>query len=73
MNLGVWGQGESKSLLTVKVQKRESFVSTCNKPNGRNICFYLITHWGYSDGGGVLDQNWGKKQEQVIKNIISQL
>ena len=36
-------------------------------------CFYPITHWGYSDGGGVLDQNWEKKQEQVIKNIISRL
>ena len=62
----------SKSLLIVKVQKR-SFVSTCHKPNGRNICFYPITHWGYSDGGGVLDQNREKKQEQVIKNIISRL
>jgi len=70
MNLG---GGKSKSLLTVKVQKRGSFVSTCRKPNGRNICFYPITHWGYSDGGGVLDQNWRKKQEQVIKNIISWL
>ena len=48
-------------------------MSTCHKPNGRNICFYPITHWGYSDGGGVLDQNREKKQEQVIKNIISQL
>ena len=65
--------GEYKSLLTVNVQKRESFISTCHKPNGRNICFYPITHWGYSDGGGVLDQNREKKQEQVIKNIISQL
>ena len=70
MNLG---GGKSKSLLTVKVQKRGSFVSTCHKPNGRNICFYPITHWGYSDGGGVLDQNREKKQEQVIKNIISRL
>ena len=70
MNLG---GGKSKSLLTVKVQKRGSLVSTCHKPNGRNICFYLITHWGYSDGGGVLDQNREKKQEQVIKNIISWL
>ena len=65
--------GKSKSLLTVKVQKRGSFMSTCHKPNGRNICFYPITHWGYSDGGGVLDQNREKKQEQVIKNIISRL
>ena len=48
-------------------------MSTCHKPNGRNICFYAITHWGYSDGGGVLDQNQEKKQEQVIKNIISRL
>ena len=39
----------------------------------KNICFYPIAHWGYSDGGGVLDQNQEKKQEQVIKNIISQL
>ena len=70
MNLG--GR-KSKSLLTVKVQQRGSFVSTCHKPNGRNICFYPITHWGYSDGGGGLDQNWEKKQEQVIKNIISGL
>ena len=70
MNLG---GGKSKSLLTVKVQKRGSFVSTCHKPNGRNICFYPITHWGYSDGGRVLDQNREKKQEQVIKNIISRL
>ena len=44
-----------------------------NQPKGKNICFYPITHWGYSDGGGVLDQNQEKKQEQVIKNIISQL
>ena len=65
--------GKSLSLLTVKVQKRGSLVSTCHKPNGRNICFYPITHWGYSDGGEVLDQNQGKKQEQVIKNIISRL
>ncbi|KAB0369036.1 hypothetical protein FD755_019041 [Muntiacus reevesi] len=70
MNLG---GGKSKSLLVVKVQKRGSFVSTCHKPNGRNICFYPITHWGYSDGGGVLDQNWEKKREQVTKNIISRL
>ena len=70
MNLG---GGKSKSLLTVQVQQRGKFVSTCHKPNGRNICFYPITHWGYSDGGGILDQNREKKQEQVIKNIISQL
>ena len=67
------GGGKSKFLLTVKVQKRGSFVSTCHKPNGRNICFYPINHWGYSDGGRVLDQNREKKQEQVIKNIISRL
>ena len=36
-------------------------------------CFYPITHWGYSDGSGVLDQNQEKKQEQAIKNIISRL
>ena len=36
-------------------------------------CFYPITHWGYSHGGRVLDQNWEKKQEQIIKNIISRL
>ena len=36
-------------------------------------CIYPITHWGYSHGGRVLDQNWEKKKEQVIKNIISQL
>ena len=65
--------GKSKSLLTVRVQKRGSFMSTCHKPNGRNICFYPITYWGYSDGGRVLDQNREKKQEQVIKNIISRL
>ena len=70
MNLG---GGKSKSLLTVKVQKRGIYVSTCHKPNGRNICFYPITHWGYTDKGGVLDQNREKKQEQVIKNIISRL
>ena len=70
MNLG---GGKSKSLLTVMVQKRGSFASTCHKPNGRNTCFYAITHWGYSDGSGVLDQNREKKQEQVIKNIISRL
>ena len=70
MNLG----GEKpKSLSTVKVQKRGSFLSFCHKPNGRNICFYPITHWGYPDGGGVLDQNRKEKQEQVIENIISQL
>ena len=65
--------GKSKSLITVKVQKRGSFLSFCHKPNGRNICFYPITHWGYPDGGGVLDQNRKEKQEQVIENIISQL
>jgi len=70
MNLGC---GKSKSLLTVKVQKKGSYMSTCHKPNGRNICFYPITHWGYSDRGGVLDQNRETKQEQVIKNIISWL
>ena len=70
MNLG---GGKSKSLLTDKVQKRGSLLSTCHKPNGRNMCFYPIIHWGYSDGGGVLDQNRKKKQEQVIKNITSQL
>ena len=36
-------------------------------------CFYPTTHWGYSDGSGVLDQNQEKKQEQAIKNIISRL
>ena len=60
MNLGggrvELGLGESKSLLTVKVQKTGGFVSTCHKPTGRNICFYPITHWGYSARGGVLDQ-----------------
>ena len=70
MNLG---GGKSKSLLAVKVHERGSFMSTCHKPNERNICFYPITHWGYSDGGRVLDQNREQKQEQVIKNIISQL
>ena len=70
MNLG---GGNSTSLLTVKAQKRGSFTSTCHKPNGRNICFYPINHGGYSDGGRVPDQNQEKKQEQVIKNIISQL
>ena len=70
MNLG---GGKSKSLLTVKVQKRGSYVSTCHEPDGRNICFYPTTHWGYSDGGGILDQNREKQQKQLIKNIISQL
>ena len=37
------------------------------------IAFSAITHWRYSNGGRVLDQNWEKKQEQVIKNIISWL
>ena len=69
MNLG---GGKSKSLLAVKVQKRGSFLSTCHKPM-EETCFYPITHWGYSDRGGVLDQNWEKKQDQVIKNIISWL
>ena len=46
-------------------------MSTCHEPDGRNICFYPITHWGYSDG--VLDQNREKQQKQFIKNIISQL
>ena len=50
------GVGESKSLLSIKAQKRGSFMTFCHEPNGRNICFYSITHWGYSDvGGGV----WG--------------
>ena len=53
--------------------KRGSFMSTCHKPNGRNICFYPTTHWGYSDWGGVLAQNREKEQQQVIKNIISRL
>ena len=64
MNLG---GGKSKSLLTVEVQKRGRFVSTCHKPNGINICFYPITHWEYSDGGGVLDQNRGKKTRTSYK------
>ena len=68
MNLG---GGKSESLLTVKVKKRGSYVSTCHQPKGKNICFYPITHWGYSDGGGVLDENWEKKQEQVINDNFS--
>ena len=64
---------KSKSLLTVKVQKKGSYMSICHKPNGRNICFYPTTHWGYSDWGGVLAQNREKEQQQVIKNIISRL
>ena len=70
MNLG---GGKSKSLLIVKVQKR-SFMSTCCKPNERNICFYSIAHWGYSDAGGTRSKSGKKnKQEQVIRNIISWL
>ena len=68
MNLREWGK--SKPLLIVKVQKRGSFMSTYPKLNGKKICFYPITRWGYSDRGRVLDQNRQKKQEQVIKNII---
>ena len=68
-----FGGGKSKSLLTVKVQKRGSFVSTCHKTNGRKHMFLSHYHCGYSDGGRVLDQNREKKQEQVIKNINSQL
>ena len=68
MNLREWGK--SKPLLIVKVQKRGSFMSTYPKLNGKKICFYPITHWGYSDGGGILDQPEKKK---VIKNLISQL
>ena len=66
-------RGVSKPLLTVKVQKRGSFLSACHEPNGKNVCFYPITHWGYSDGGGEPDQNREEKQEQVIKNMISRL
>ena len=60
MNLG--GGQKSKSLLTVKVQKRGNFVSTCHKLNGRNVCFYPITHWGYSDGVGY-QINIGKRKK----------
>ena len=64
--------GKSKSLLTVKVQKRGSFVSTCHWPNRRNM---FLSHYppGVLRWGGVLDKNQEKKQEQIIKNIISQL
>ena len=67
MNIGV---GKSKSLFTVKVQKTGSAMSTCYKPNGKDICFYPTTHWGYSDGGGVQDQQRKKNQEQLIRNLI---
>ncbi|XP_055260577.1 syncytin-1-like [Moschus berezovskii] len=42
---------QTKSLLTVKVQKTGSQTSNCYKPNGKNICFYPRTHIGYLDGG----------------------
>ena len=49
-------------------------MSTCCKPNERNICFYSIAHWGYSDAGGTRSKSGKKnKQEQVIRNIISWL
>ena len=70
MNLG---GGKSKSLLTVKVQKRGSFVSTCYKSNGKKHIFLSHYPLGVLRRGGVLDQNREKKQEQVIKNIIFRL
>ena len=70
MNIGA---GKSKSLLTVKVQKTGSAVSNCYKPNGKDICLYPTTCWEYSDGGGPQDQQRKKNQEQVIRNLISQL
>ena len=29
----------------------------------KTYCFYPITHWGYSDGGRVLDQNQENKNK----------
>lgn len=69
MNLG--GR-QSNTLSTVKVQKRGSFVSTCHKPNGKKHMFLSHYPLGYSDGGGILDQN-KKRKKKVIKNLISQL
>lgn len=63
MNLGEWGK--TKPLLIVKVQKRRSFMSTYPKLNEKK-CFYPITHWGYSDGGGILDQSEKKKSYKEL-------
>ena len=64
---------KSKHLFTVKVQKRGSFVSTCHKPNGKKHMF--LSHYPLEvlRQGKVPDQYGEKKQEQVIKSIISQL
>ena len=47
-------------------------MSTCHRPNRRNM---FLSHYppGVLRWGGVLDQNQEKKQEQIIKNIISWL
>ena len=71
MHHGPRGRGESKPLLAIKVQKRISFMSTCHRPNGKkkkkkHICFYPITHLGYSDGGWILDQNQKKKSYKKL-------
>ena len=64
-------------------QVEESFVHdnkflktlNCLCQKNTQTYFYPITHWGYSDGGGILDQNQKEKnnQGQVMKNLISQL
>ena len=66
---------KSKHLFTVKVQKRGSFVSTCHKPNGKKHMFLShyplgVLRWGWDTRSKKIKK---KKQEQVIKNIISQL
>ena len=45
-------------------------MSNCCKPNGKDLCFYPTNHWVV---GGAQEQQHKKNQEQVIKNLISQL
>ena len=42
-------------------------------PDGKDMCFYPTTHRGYSDGGGTQGQQRERNQEQVIKDLISQV
>ena len=67
MNLGE--RGKSKPLLTVKVQKRGSFMSTCHKPNGKKYVSIPLPTGGTQMGVGYQI----KIRKKVIKNLISQL
>ena len=50
MNLGEGGK--SKPLLTVKLQKRGSFMSTCHKPNGKKYVSIPLPTGGTQTGVG---------------------